>query len=77
MKTKNLRAMYDALRLGAIVDCNGCQIYRTKGSRGYDLFFWRSFGSSANRVSLSELRFIVKKIAQSVDYSYKIIGYTN
>lgn len=77
MKTENLKRMYNDLRLGAIVDCNGCRIYRAEGSRGYDLFFWRYYGSSANRVSLSNLRWILKVIAESVDYSYQIVGYTD
>lgn len=76
MKTKNLKRMYNDLRLGAIIDCNGCQIYRDYSERDKrEYFFWRHYGASANRVTLSDLRWIVKVIAKSKDYSYEILGH--
>ena len=74
-KNLNLKAMYEHLRCGRTVNVNGCKIYRRRSRRGdRDYFFWERFGSSANKVTMQDLRWICKVIAKSTDYSYTLIS---
>ena len=74
-KTQNLKAMYEHLRCGRTINVNGCKIFRRRSRRGdRDYFFWEFFGSSANRVSMQELRWICKVIAESDDYEFEILN---
>lgn len=81
-KTKNLKQMYEDLRDGCTVKCNGCEIWRSEPYTHYGngkpqkrpgYLHWYYYGSSANRVSISELRWILNVIAKSPDFAYEII----
>lgn len=78
-KTENLKSMYEALKAGLEVNCNGCHIFRaesrhkSRNGRYPQLFFWHYYGSSAIKVSMSNLRWLCSVIAESNDYSFTIV----
>lgn len=80
MKTENLKSAYKAIKDGHIIDCNGCRIWvgpavyrhgEPFGNR--QCICWRCYGQSANPMGLQNLRWIMKVIAGSDDYSWKIV----
>lgn len=72
-KTERLKAMYNDLKSGAVVNCNGCTIWIGVSKRKYFLF-WECHGRSAERLGLNNLRWICKNISLSRDYLYTIIN---
>ena len=74
MKTENLKNAYKAIKQGKIIDCNGCRIWIAWSEHGgHEYIFWRSYGQSAERLGLQNLRWIMKQIAGSEDYSFKVV----
>lgn len=74
MKTENLKNAYKAIKNGKIIDCNGCKIWIDWSEHGrHKYIFWLSYGSSAERLGLQNLRWIMKVIAGSEDYSFKVV----
>lgn len=84
-RTEKLKAAYSELKKGKIIQFipdtgnkeSGCKCYISGSSnpnckRKY--IFWNYFGSSANRMSLNELRWIVKEIGKCTSYEYKIVN---
>ena len=72
-KTENLKAAYKAIKNGHTICCNNAQIwidYGRKGDRQY--IFWYHYGSSAERLGIQNLRWIMKVIAKSDDYAFTI-----
>lgn len=67
-KCKNLECAKATLDLGDAIYVNGCEIWND--GRHY---CWECYGSSANRRTLKDLRFIFSKIAKSEDYSFSVI----
>jgi hypothetical protein len=80
-KTELLKNMYDDLKNGYTVYCNGCKIWmgesdrKSSNGRYRTWIFWENYGRSAERCTLQGLRFIVKVIAKSDDYSYTAVNY--
>lgn len=80
-KTSNLKNMYRDLRYGAVVNCNGCKIFRAESEKKVrgkyvSFLFWEHYGRSANSCTMSSLRFICADIAGSETYDYEIVGWT-
>lgn len=79
-KTINLKKAYASIKAGEIIDCNGCRIwigpavYRNGEPYGNrKCICWRNFGQSANEMGIKSLRWIMKVIAKSADYAFKIV----
>lgn len=80
MKTENLKNAYEAIKNGLIIDCNGCRIWAGpmcyRGGEPYgrrQAICYRHYGQSATSMSLNWLRWIMKKIAGSADYSFTVV----
>lgn len=81
MKTENLKSAYQAIKDGHVINCNGCRIwlgpmcYRNGQPDGRRrALCYRYFGQSATSMSLDWLRWIMKVIAGSKDYSWTLCG---
>lgn len=79
-KTLNLKNMYRDLKNGAVVLCNGCNIFRAESNKKVrgkyvSLLYWEHYGRSANSCTMSSLRFICADIAGSENYDYEIVGW--
>lgn len=86
-KTEKLKQAYEEMKQGKIIEFipdpgkaklkTGCRCWiaksRQEGNRK-KYIFWQYFGSSANRMSLSELRWIAKTIAECTTYNYKVVS---
>ncbi len=79
MKTTNLKNAYAAIKRGEIIDVNGCRIWLDHNSwrNGVPVgrkrcICWRSYGQSANEMSISALRWIMRVIAKSETYEFTI-----
>lgn len=78
MKTKNLLSIYKLLAAGNIVQIRGKRggviVWRALGNRGdREYLFWQSFGQSATRLGINNLRWIAKTIGESSKYEYKVV----
>lgn len=73
-KTERLKQMYKDLAMGKTIRVNNCEIWRAKARNGrHDYFFWQCYGRAAEPVTMRDLRWICKVIADSKDYEYTII----
>lgn len=68
-KCKNLEHAKATLDLGDAIYVNGCCEIWDDGR----YYKWLCYGSSANRRTLQDLRFIFSKIANSEDFSFSVI----
>lgn len=80
MKTENLKNAYALIKSGLTINCNGCQIWvgpmRYRNGEPYGrqrAICWQHYGRSATRMTLGDLRWIMKVIAGSDDYSYTVV----
>lgn len=80
MKTENLKKAYEAIKSGKIIDCKGCRIWAGpmyyRGGVPYgkrQALCYRHFGQSATAMSLTWLRWIMKIIAGSTDYTFTVV----
>lgn len=80
MKTENLKKAYEAIKSGKIIDCKGCRIWAGpmcyRGGEPYGLrqaICYQRYGRSETSMSLSWLRWIMKQIAGSKDYQFKVV----
>lgn len=79
-KTQNLKAAYNDLKAGHIINCNGCKIYieySEHAKRQY--IFWQNRGRGTERMGIQNLgiqnlRWIFRMFARSKDYSYKQVS---
>ncbi len=72
-KTENLKAAYKAIRNGKTIVCNNVKIWIDYGRRGDRKYiFWYGYGSSAERLGLGNLRWIMNTIACSDDYAFSV-----
>ena len=88
-KTERLQQAYADLKSGKIIQfipdedkrklkrgC-GCKCWireSTNPNCKRKFIFWKYFGQSANRMSLNELRWIAKNIADCTTYEYEIVS---
>ena len=88
-KTERLQQAYADLKAGKIIQfipdedkrklkrgC-GCKCWireNTNPNCKRNFIFWKYFGQSANRMSLNELRWIAKNIADCTTYEYEIVS---
>ena len=82
-KTEKLNRAYEEMKQGKIIEFKSdrgkyynCKCWIAPSSnpdskRNY--IFWRSFGQSANRMSLSNLRWIAKVIGTCTTYDYDVV----
>ena len=86
-KAERLQQAYKDLQSGKIIEFipdegkrmlpHGCKCWIGESSNPnckYKLIFWEHFGSSANRMSLSDLRWIAKVIGHCTTYQYKTVN---
>ena len=72
-KTENLKAAYKAIREGKTIICNNVKIWIAESRHGNRKYiFWYGYGSSAERLGIDNLRWIMNKIAESDDYAFSI-----
>ena len=70
-KENNLRRAFRDIKSGKIIKCKNCTIwydYSKRNRRHY--IYWQNYGSSADRPSLENLRWIFETVAKSDDYTY-------
>lgn len=83
-KTEKLKAAYNDLKSGKIIEfipdnsktTFGCKCWIGKSSNPNckrKFIFWHRAGSSANNMSLTDLRWIARKIGDCTSYNYKIV----
>lgn len=83
-KTEKLKAAYNDLKNGKIIEfipddsktIFGCKCWIGKSSNPNckrKFIFWHHAGSSANAMSLKDLRWIAKVIGDCTSYDYKIV----
>lgn len=85
-KTNKLKSAYNDMKQGKIIEFQSekgkmynckCWIAPSRNPNCKRKFiFWKCFGQSANRMSLSDLRWIAKTIANCSNYDYKIVSNT-
>lgn len=82
-KTDKLKTAYTDLKSGKIIEflsddkSRNCRCWIGGSSNQNDkrkYIFWNCFGQSANRMSLSELRWIAKVIGKCTTYDYKCVN---
>lgn len=74
-KKEKLNHIYDCLKAGATVICNGCRMVIAPGrtARGIrNLIFYQRFGSSAVSATKSDLKWLLDTIAGSQDYAFEL-----
>lgn len=81
-KTEKLKQAYTDLKNGKIVefindDLNNVNVKCWIGNSNYEkdkrkYIFWHCYGSSANRMTLKDLRWIAKIIGHCTTYDYRI-----
>lgn len=81
-KTEKLKLAYNKLKEGNIIEfisdegkmynCR-CWIQKSEVKNRYHIH-WRCFGQSANRMNISNLRWIAKTIAKCTTYDFNIVN---
>jgi len=76
-KTQNLQDAYNTIQSGKIINVNGCRICISESRHicdyGKKYIYWRHYGQSAVKLGIDNLRWIMKVIAESKDYSFTIV----
>ena len=83
-KTEKLKQAYKDMQSGKIIEFipdedkrklnSGCRCWIEQGRNNRRYIFWNYFGQSANRMTLEDLRWIAKTIADCTTYNYKIVS---
>lgn len=84
-KTERLKRAYKDLKLGKIIEFipdegkqklkHGCKCWISEGKLNKRKYLsWNYFGSSANRMSLDNLRWIARNIGDCTTYEYKVVN---
>ena len=73
-KTQNLKNAYGLIKAGEVIRCNGTDIWVDYSERdGRNYIYWYGYGSSAENLGINNLRWIMKVLCNSVDYSFTIV----
>ena len=69
-KTEQLRLAFNAIKAGGTI-----QPKNTKGKIWiyFGFIYWQNFGQSANKIKISELRWIFKTIFKAENYEFTIL----
>ena len=81
-KTEKLKMAYNELKNGKIIEfisdegkMYNCRCWIKKSeTKNRNQIHWRCFGQSANRMNISNLRWIAKTIAKCTTYDFNIVN---